>query len=172
MEAYTGEIRIFAGNYAPSRWAFCNGPVLTVTNNEMLFSLIGTVYGGDGYTNFRLPDFRGRLPIGIGSGPSLTSRLLGDTVGEERVTLTTQQIPVHQHQLFASSVTSDSNQPEQQVVANGRHFITSGQEKERNPMGANTVGESGADEAHINVMPALALNFIICLQGYYPPRNN
>jgi len=172
MEVYIGEIRIFAGNYAPSRWAFCNGTVLTVTDNEALYSLVGAVYGGNGHSTFRLPDFRGRLPIGIGSGPSLTPRELGDAVGEERVTLTSQQIPVHQHQLFASSVASDSNQPEQQVVANGRHFITSGQEKAQNPMGENTVGESGADEAHINVMPSLALNFIICLQGSYPQRNN
>src|SRR5258705_2529417 len=110
-EPFVGEIRIFAGSFAPAGWAFCNGALIPISENETLFNLIGTTYGGDGESTFALPDLQGRIPIHQGQGPGFSNYLIGERAGVEEVTLTTQQIPLDNHSLLASTAAATSSRP-------------------------------------------------------------
>ena len=172
-DPFLGEIRIFAGNYAPQNWAFCNGQLLSPAQNDALFSLLGTLYGGDGRNSFGLPDMRGRLPVHFGTGPALTPRPIGQRTGTETVTLTTDQVPSHNHSLLASNNSSTSTTLAGNVLAKGltndNFYINDGSTAVS--LLADSVSSSGGGQAHPNIMPYLCLNFIISLVGYYPPRN-
>lgn len=186
MDPFLGEIRMFAGGYAPVDWAFCNGQLLQISDNQALYSLLGTAWGGDGVRTFGVPDLRGRLPVGQGAGPGLTARTLGQTGGSSQVNLTIANFPAHTHALNActqpgtSMAPAAGNQtmglsacivpptgkvvryappsaspaPVQQVMADGAIV--------------NTINAGG--QPHDNVMPYLAVSYIICLRGMYPDR--
>lgn len=166
-DPFLAEIRIFTGNYAPSGWAMCDGQLLPLLQNVALFSLLGTTYGGNGSTNFALPDLRGRAPLHEGQGPGLTNRPLGGSGGEEQVTLTDNTLPAHGHNLYAVNGAADSTQPQGRLPARTREdaYTQAGQ---LNAMSSATVGVSGSSQGHNNMQPYLTLNFIIALQGVYP----
>ena len=172
MEPFIGEIRMFGGNYAPRQWAFCDGQLLAVSQNDALFSLLGTIYGGDGRTTFGLPDLRGRVPINFGQGGGLTPRPIGVRYGVETVPLSLDQIPPHNHPLRASRNQASSTEPVGRVLGKQEtlfyHAFESGRVTNFSPA---TVGNTGADVAHNNMMPSLCVNFIISLSGTYPSRN-
>ena len=171
-DPFIAEIIMFGGNFAPRSWAFCNGQLLPIAQNTALFSLLGTTYGGDGQTTFGLPGLQGRAPMHPGRGPGLTPRNLGEKGGEETVTLTTTQIPNHTHTLTASSATAGDSAPEGNVLANAtRRDDVYGPATNLGNMAASSVGNTGGNEAHENMQPSLAVNFIIALQGTYPSRS-
>lgn len=169
-EPFVGEIRMFAGNFAPRGWAFCDGQLLAVSQNDALFSLLGTIYGGDGRTTFGLPDLRGRIPLHAGSGPGLTPRRLGAKAGEENVTLTVNQMPNHSHTMHGSSAPAGATtNPNNQVFAS--NFMNMYSAETPNANAANeTISNVGGSRSHTNLMPALCVNFIIALFGIYPSR--
>ncbi|XPV69668.1 MAG: phage tail protein [Halarcobacter sp.] len=172
-DAYIGEIRLFAGNYAPRDWALCNGSLVAVVYNESLFSLLGTAYGGDGVNNFALPDFRGRVPMHFGTGVGLTPRTIGRKFGYEIVTLSIDEMPQHNHNLMAQPVDAHLNDPQDAFIAkSSSDFYDDNAEK--NPpvtLSDDALMNSGHNEAHSNIQPCLGLSFIICLSGEYPSRN-
>jgi microcystin-dependent protein len=164
-DCFTGEIRIFGGSFAPQDWAFCDGTMLTISQNPVLFALIGNAYGGDGVNNFALPDLRGRVPVHAGADYPL-----GQMAGWESVTLNAAQIPAHAHGVRASSAPGSHNTPAGKVwaAAPARRYTAN---TPNLAMKSAAVGLSGANAAHENMMPFLVLNFIICLFGNYPPRS-
>lgn len=161
-EAYIGEIRMFAGNFAPQGWALCNGQVIAIAENEALFSLIGTTYGGDGQTTFALPDLQGRAPMHLSS-----THPLGQQGGLETVTLLPTQMPVHTHVPNANPNSAESPNPANNVWAKSAvtSFTTSAPDK---TMSLNSVQAVGGSQPHENMMPSLAISYIICLYGIYP----
>jgi microcystin-dependent protein len=164
---YVGEIRMFGGNFAPVGWAFCNGATMPISENEALFNLIGTTYGGDGQNTFNLPDLQGRLPMHLGQGAGLSNRILGEQGGVEMVTLTTNQIPVHSHAPLSVSSNGNQSTPQNGVWAG----VTTSIYTSNAPDTAfnNTLGGSaGGSQPHDNMMPYLAISFIISLFGIYP----
>lgn len=169
-EPFVGEIRMFAGNFAPRGWAFCDGQLLAVSQNDALFSLLGTIYGGDGRTTFGLPDLRGRIPIHAGSGPGLSPRRLGAKSGAENETLTVNQLPSHNHSLNASSQPADQPSPVNNVISSSSAvtYYTSGTP---NLNLADSMQNTGGSRSHSNLMPFLCINFIIALFGIYPSRH-
>lgn len=166
-EPYVGEIRMFAGNFPPNGWMFCEGQLLPISENETLFQLIGTTYGGDGQSTFALPDLQGRLPMHMGNG-----FVIGEAAGAEEITLTTQQIPIHTHPLLcaASGGTPNSNPaggywgPSDQT----QYSTLAGTVQMGNP--AITAGPSGGSQPHTNFMPYLCIDFIISLFGVFPSQ--
>jgi microcystin-dependent protein len=171
-EPFVGEIRMFAGNFAPRGWAFCDGQLLAVSQNDALFSLLGTIYGGDGRTTFGLPDLRGRIPIHAGHGPGLSERRLGSKAGEEKVTLTVNQLPSHRHDVFASSTGASSGNPSGNVSANTAPTnVYSTALALPESMSSSAVSGTGGSRSHTNLMPYLCVHFIIALVGIYPSRN-
>ncbi len=174
-EPFIAEIRIFAGNFAPRSWAFCDGQLLPIAQNTALFSLIGTTYGGDGRTTTALPNLQGRAPMHPGRGPGLTSRRLGEKVGVETVTLSEAQIPSHSHTVRgttggAAVINPLTNQSAFARSAGGQayHNATSSNLVD---LASETLSTTGGGQAHTNVQPFLAINFIIALQGLYPSRS-
>ena len=162
-QPYVGEIRMFAGNFAPAGWMFCEGQLLPISENETLFQLIGTTYGGDGESTFGLPDMRGRLPLHQGNG-----FILAETGGAEEITLTTQQIPVHTHALLGSNDTANSPNPSQNVLARSGQvnaFINGNPSVAMSPQ---MLGPVGGSQPHTNFQPYLCINFIISLFGIFP----
>ena len=170
-EPFVGEIRMFAGNFAPRGWAFCDGQLLAVTQNEALFSLLGTIYGGDGRTTFGLPDMRGRIPIHAGSGPGLTNRRLGVKFGPEKVTLTVNQLPSHTHPMRASTGVGNSNDPHNKVLSNSPSVDLYIEDPPTSAMAATAITSVGGSQTHNNMAPFLGINFIIALVGIFPSRN-
>lgn len=170
-DPYVGEIRMFSGNYAPQDWALCNGQMLPIQGNETLYSLIGTTYGGDGTTNFALPDLRGRLPIHRGQNPHTgTTYVIGQTGGTETVMLTEAQLPVHTHTACARSGNGTQTEPANNLWAapagNFQYLPNTAADKSMN---AANIAATGGGQAHYNMMPYLAINFIICLNnGIFP----
>jgi microcystin-dependent protein len=163
-----GEIRMFGGNFSPAGWAFCEGQLMPISENEVLFQLIGTTYGGDGEETFALPDLRGRLPIHQGNG-----FILGENGGVESVTLTTNQIPVHTHALLASVDAAQTNAAANQVLAQD-NFVGADPYLDDNPnvnMAGQAITPVGGSQPHTNFQPYLCINFIISLFGVYPPPN-
>lgn len=169
-ECTIGEVAMFAGQFAPRNWALCDGQYLSIAQNTTLFAILGTTYGGDGMTTFRLPDLRGRFPMHKSS-----SRPLGSTGGAETVTLTSQQMPAHNHALYGTTNTSESKTPSGNYVAAspaGRSApLIYSPQLSATQMGAQSVGISGGSQPHENMPPYLGINFIICIQGYFPSQN-
>lgn len=184
MEGTIGEVRMFAGNFAPRSWAFCDGQLLPISQNTALFSIIGTIYGGDGRTTFALPDLRGRVPIGPGNGPGLSSYREGQKGGAENNTLNVTQIPSHTHnaEFKVSSVDSTIS-----VATSGASIGTPGAVSGRafeGTLGFNTstpdvplnqqsitIGNTGGNQSVNNMQPWLSCYYIICLQGVFPSRS-
>ena len=172
-EPFVGEIRMFAGNFAPRGWALCDGQLLAVSQNDALFSLLGTIYGGDGRTTFGLPDLRGRIPIHAGSGPGLSPRTLGSKAGTENNTLTANNVPAHGHNLQGTSNAAGDGSPVGNVPATGAgSFLYDNAGTNLVTMDADMVtGGPNGTSPHNNLMPFLCVNFIIALFGIYPSRN-
>jgi len=169
-EPFVGEIRMFAGNFAPRSWAFCDGQLLTISQNDALFSLLGTNYGGDGRTTFGLPDLRGRLPIHAGTGPGLSARRLGTKLGTEQVALTVNELPSHGHAMSATSDAATDTLATGKVLAQvtgANMYRSTGSPQPLNPA---SVSDIGGSRSHTNLMPYLCVNFIIALFGIYPSR--
>jgi microcystin-dependent protein len=162
-QPYVGEIRIFAGNFAPAGWEFCSGQLLPISENETLFQLIGTTYGGDGQSTFALPDMRGRIPVHQGSGYSLAAQ-----GGTENVTLTVQQLPAHAHSLLASSGPGNRNSPADGVIAEAPVISVWIEDVASVNMSPATVTAVGGSQPHDNYQPYLCVNFIISLFGIFP----
>lgn len=161
-QPYVGEIRMFAGNFAPAGWMFCEGQLLPISENETLFQLIGTTYGGDGESTFALPDLRGRLPIHQGSG-----FILAETGGAEEITLTVNQIPAHSHPFLGSSATAGSTTPGNNVFATALQDVYVEDLTVRN-LNASAISAVGGSQPHTNFQPYLCVNFIISLFGIFP----
>ena len=170
MAPYVGEIRMFAGNFAPNGWMFCEGATLPISENEVLFQLIGTTYGGDGEQTFQLPNLASRVPIHMGTGPDGTTYQLGEQAGTEQETLTTQQIPNHTHPWLGSTANAGSPDPAGGVpaVAQGDVYCTSLSATNMSP---NAIGPAGGSQPHENTQPFLCINFIISLFGIFPSQS-
>ena len=171
-EPYVGEIRMFGGNFPPSGWAFCDGSLLPISENETLFNLIGTTYGGDGQSTFALPNLQGRAPTHAGQGPGISQTYqLGESGGVESVTLTTQQIPTHNHAMLASNANGQQPQPTNGYLAQtnpGFPYVALSQPFKQ--LAANSIGPAGGSQPHENMAPFLAINFIISLFGVFPSQ--
>lgn len=175
-EAFIGEIRMFAGNFPPRGWQFCQGQLLSIAQNTALFSILGTTYGGNGQTTFALPDLRGRYPMQQGQGPGLSPRSLGEQGGSETVTLLSNQMPAHTHSHVASGAQGDQVTPEGNFNA---VLIDPNTQQPQNlynatastTMNAASIGVAGGSQPHNNMSPFLAINFIIAMEGIYPSRN-
>jgi len=170
-EPFVGEIRMFAGNFAPRGWAFCNGQLLAVSQNDALFSLLGTIYGGDGRTTFGLPDMRGRLPVHAGNGPGLSTRRLGAEGGSEQITLTVNHLPSHTHSFQATDQLADTSIPANKALAKSSSGDVYINENPDTALAGNAVSNFGGSQNHANLMPFLCVHFIIALIGIYPSRN-
>jgi microcystin-dependent protein len=162
--AYVGEIRIFAGSFAPRGWAFCDGRMLSVAENQALFALLETTYGGDGQTTFALPDLRGRLPIHQGGGFQL-----GQSGGAETVALTVQQLAGHTHPLFASTALATQETPGSNLTGQ-TEIALYGNESPFGPMSPQVMTAVGGGQSHANLQPYLCVNFIVSLSGLYPSQ--
>ncbi|WP_338554405.1 tail fiber protein [Paenibacillus sp. KS-LC4] len=173
-EAYLGEIRMFAGSYAPVGWAKCEGQILSISENEALYVLLGTTYGGNGQTTFGLPDLRGRIPIHRGSYQG-TNYPLGMLGGTESVTLQASQLPNHTHPAIAAKTTGSDTSPQNNTWAQAAVYSTgldgNNNPLARNPMNNNSVSYLGGSQPHSNMMPSLTLSFIIALQGIFPSQS-
>jgi len=172
-EPFVGEIKMFAGNFAPRGYAFCDGQLLAVSQNDALFSLLGTTYGGDGRTTFALPDLRGRVPIhaGSGAGPGLTTRHLGQRAGTEQEILNLTHMPAHNHAMRALDKPGGKANPENAVWAatssSPAHYAKGSPDLN---FDANVMSHTGGGQAHTNLMPFQCISFIIALFGTYPSR--
>lgn len=187
-EAYLGEIRMFAGNYAPENWAICDGTLLPVNAYQSLFAILGTLYGGNGVSNFGLPDYRGRLPIGQGTGPGLTPRVLATTTGAEAVSLTAANTPVHSHGFVVNNIVATSATPVPAApaapnsqtfgqfvpvtIVKGLYSAGTGTSAavDLHPSFLDPSPGSPVSTPHSNLMGSLTINYIICLAGIYPMR--
>lgn len=173
-EPFVAEIRIFAGNFAPRGWAFCDGQLLPVSQNTALFSLIGTTYGGDGRTTTALPDLQGRAPMHPGRGPGLTSRRLGEKVGAETVTLTEASLPSHSHSVRAATSAGNTATPSTTTALAPSGFdrlYQSNTTENKGDMDPSIVSATGGSQSHENMQPYITMNFIIALVGLYPSRS-
>ncbi len=173
---FMGEIRVFAGNFAPRDWHFCDGSLLRIGDYDALYSLLGTAYGGDGQVTFGLPDLRSRIPIGQGQGPGLTNRLLAERAGTESVTLTAQQVAAHNHGVVVTADPATSPQPGGQIPAaplnNALFYLPPNVGTQVDAvMAPGSILPAGGGQAHENRMPITAMSFIIALTGIYPSRN-
>lgn len=182
-EAFIGEIRLFAGNYEPQDWALCNGQLLSIQQNQVLFTLLGTTYGGDGVNTFALPDLRGRVPVGAGAGPGLTQRNLGQAMGSAQTSIGVQHMPAHSHTFYASTQLADAASPvDTQPPASRTLGVFTAQSSTKglysnggtNPnVTLNSAAVSvapGGGQPHANLMGSMALNYIIALAGIYPSQ--
>jgi microcystin-dependent protein len=165
---FVGEIRIFAGNFAPVNWAFCNGQLIAISQNDTLFNLIGTTYGGDGVNTFALPNLQSRVPIHMGTDRQGTSWVEGQTSGTESVTLTVQQIPQHNHAVTANA-SGGSSIPTGNVYGGGAAMFATNTPSV--PMSPAMISNNNGSQPHTNLMPFLAVSFIISLFGIFPSRN-
>ena len=173
MDPFVAEIRIFPFNFAPKGWAFCDGQILPLSQNTALFSLLGTTYGGDGKSNFALPNMQGNAPMHPGQGPGLSLHDLGETGGSDTVSLLESEIPAHSHALLAAPNPALVASPGPTVTLARSRTVTayiapSGQTLVN--MSDQTLAPAGGDQPHNNMQPYLTFNFCIALQGVYPPR--
>ncbi|MEM9919159.1 MAG: tail fiber protein [Bacteroidota bacterium] len=189
MNGFIGEMRMFGGNFAPRNWALCNGQLLSIAQNTALFSIIGTIYGGDGRTTFALPDMRGRVPLSAGTGPGLPTYRQGQRSGQEEVTINLLTMPNHTHGINVitpPSVTVGTNGDNATENAGGGNQLGASSALAYNGTAADpgeelggtfisaptyTSGLTGANQGHNNIQPYLVLNYVICLQGIFPSRN-
>lgn len=167
-QPYIGEIRMFAGNFNPAGWAFCEGQLLPISENEVLFNLIGTTYGGDGQSTFALPDLRGRLPLHQGSGFVISQKQ-----GVETVTLTTSTVPAHSHTLLATGNAATSATPTGNVLATtaAATITPYGTDNPSGPLSSQALSTVGGNQPHDNMQPFLCVSFIISLFGIFPSQN-
>ena len=165
-EPFLSEIRIMSFVFAPKGWALCNGQLLPINQNQALFSLLGTTFGGDGRVNFALPDLRGRTPIHVGSGHTL-----GERGGEQAHTLSIAELPTHTHVLQATSVTGSSQLPLNNLLATSGNYEAYRPPTSLTTLNAGTVTNVGGSQAHLNMQPFLTLSFCIALQGIFPSPN-
>ena len=163
-QPYVGEIRMFGGNFAPAGWMFCEGQLLPISENETLFNLIGTTYGGDGQSTFALPDLRGRVPIHMGN-----AFILAETGGAEEITLTVNQIPLHGHPLLASNNVTQGTNPTNNVVGQSTQAKQYIDDVPNVNLAPQVVGTDGGSQPHTNFQPYLCVDFIISLFGIFPP---
>ena len=171
MDDYVGEVKMFAGTFAPVYWEFCWGQLLQVSEYSTLFAIIGTTFGGDGINNFALPDLRARIPIGSGQGPGLSQRAPGQMGGAENVTLETANLPQHSHTVKCDITGTKVNTPVNNFPADtsvGKGYAT-------NPatfgtMSTNMTSNAGSSQPHDNMPPWGCINYIICVEGVWPPR--
>ena len=180
MEGTIAEIRMFAGNFAPRNWAFCNNQSLSIAQNTALFSLLGTTYGGNGQTTFALPDFRGRVAVGTGQGPGLQNITLGEMSGTPTVTLTTATMPAHTHALTGtvnpqgnSGTAGLNNDPSNRRLAGTNIFTGAATDLTNMAAAASTlaIGLNGSSQPFSIMPPYLGMNYIICMFGIFPSRN-
>jgi microcystin-dependent protein len=164
-QPYVGEIRMFAGNFAPAGWMLCDGQLLPISENETLFTLIGTTYGGDGQSTFALPDLQGRLPIHQGNGT-----ILAESGGAEAITLTVNQTPAHSHPLLASTGPGNLNTPGGNVTAESAAVKIYYADEPTANMAAAAIAPAGGSQPHTNFQPYLCINFIISLFGIFPSQ--
>jgi microcystin-dependent protein len=170
-QPYIGEIRMFAGNFAPDGWAFCAGQLLSIAQNDVLFSLIGTIYGGDGQSTFGLPDLQGRIPVHMGTSPQSSSTyVLGQKGGAENVTLQVSEMPAHTHVVHAQSENGMGGNPKDGVWASSSLEPYSSEAPDE-MMNALAVSFVGGSQPHDNMMPFVCVSFIISLFGIYPSQN-
>ncbi|HEX5182777.1 MAG TPA: tail fiber protein [Allosphingosinicella sp.] len=175
-QPYVGEIRMFAGNFAPAGWAFCQGQTMAISENETLFQLIGTTYGGDGQNTFNLPNLSSRVPLHMGTGAGLSNYVIGETAGVEQVTLTTNQIPSHTHTPLAAGVDATASVGTNGLIlanmgpAGQTQIFTYGPNDSANQvqLNNNTITPVGGSQPHENLQPLLVINFIISLFGVFP----
>ena len=168
QEPFLAEVRLFAGNFAPRGWTFCDGQLLSISQNQALFALLGTIYGGDGRTTFALPDLRGRVAISPGSGPGLSTYRQGVRGGAESIVLSASEIPSHSHAIFADAQVGrggSTTSPTNNYLAESDAYSTE-QDTQMRP-----TGTTGGSQAHENRPPFLALHYIIATQGVFPSRN-
>ena len=169
-DPFVGEIRMFGGSFAPAGWSFCDGQLMPISQNETLFNLIGTTYGGDGQETFALPNLQSRVPVHAGQGPGVSQNYtLGETFGVESVTLTTQQIPVHNHAFLCSLNTPNTTDPTNQVIAQSLQIHMFTEDATNRQMNAATMQPQGGSQPHDNMSPYLVVSFIISLFGLFPP---
>lgn len=171
-EPFLAEVRIFGGNFAPRGWAFCDGTLLSISQNTALFSLLGTTYGGNGQTTFGLPNLRGRAPMHPGQGPGLTPRSLGEMGGIPTATLISTEIPAHTHAMkYNKTVSGDSNSPVGKLFAKSVVPLASvfSSSLPDTVIGPSTA--TGGSQPHNNMQPYLGISYIIAMQGIYPPRS-
>jgi microcystin-dependent protein len=178
MEGTLATIMIFGGNFAPNAWMFCAGQLLPINQYDALFSLLGTTYGGDGQTTFALPDLRGRIPVGTGTGGGLSTVNLGQAAGSESVTLTQAQMPAHNHPMIASVSTSSSNadgsnSPAKLLATTATNLYAPTSAATNNYLGGANVSLApvGGSQPIDILQPYLALNYVICVEGIYPSRS-
>ena len=162
-QPFVGEIRMFAGNFAPAGWMFCDGSLLPISENETLFVLIGTTYGGDGESTFALPDLRGRIPIHQGNG-----FILAETGGAEEVTLTVNQIPAHTHPVIATTAVANQSSPANNVLAQSPAADLYIEDTATAALASSAVGATGGSQPHTNFQPYLCIDYIISLFGIFP----
>jgi microcystin-dependent protein len=170
-EPYVGEIRMFGGNFAPAGWAFCDGALMPISENDTLFNLIGTTYGGDGQETFGLPNLQSRIPVHAGQGPGISQNYqLGEMGGNESVTLTGQQIPVHNHAFVVSTAVANSTAPNNQILAQSAQRAIYFEATTTTNLASNALAPVGGSQPHENLTPYLAISFIISLFGVYPSQ--
>jgi microcystin-dependent protein len=170
MDPFVAEIRILPFNFAPKGWAFCDGQILPLSQNTALFSLLGTTYGGDGKSNFALPNMQGSAPMHPGQGPGLSLHDLGETGGSDTVTLLVSEIPSHSHSMSVSGQAGLNNTPAGQLFAVGAGINLYAPAANLTAMSDSALAPTGGDQSHNNRMPYLTLNFCIAMQGVFPPR--
>ena len=171
-EPYIGEIRMFAGSFAPVGWALCQGQSMPISENDALFTLIGTTYGGDGQETFNLPNLSGRSPVHQGQGPGISQAYsIGESAGVESVTLTTQQIPIHTHALLASTNNALDASPTNNVLAAGISTKMYTEDVANQTMNAQAITPVGGSQPHDNMQPYLVISFIISLFGIFPTQS-
>jgi len=166
VDQYIGEIKLVAFNFAPKGWALCAGQLLPINQNQALFALLGTTYGGDGKTTFALPDLRGRVAVGAGPAETGTTYDLGSTGGTETTKLTLAQVPAHAHPVAATSYAATKQNPSGNYPAGGGSYGTTHNVQ----MNASTIGKRGGGQAHDNRQPYVSLEYIIALEGIFPPQ--
>lgn len=188
MEGYIAVLWLFAGNFAPRGWAFCQGQILSIAQNTALFSLLGTTYGGNGQTTFALPDLRGRVPVGAGQGPGLPSVNLGEVSGEPTHTLIITEMPAHNHTTQVTVRASDGTGNPTPTTTNvpTNNYLTAPVDSRNNAVNIYTttsnttlnanstqvvVGIAGGSQPHNNMQPYLGMNYVICMEGLFPSRN-
>ena len=178
MDSYLGEIRAFCGDYAPDKWMFCEGQLLPIARQTALFSILGTMYGGDGKVTFALPDLRGAVPIGQGQGPDLTQRYVGESGGAAAVALLASEMPAHNHLANGVTTSGKSKTPANTMVWS--QVDTGGREPDpvnmyatppNTTMNPGALAPAGNGQPHNNMQPFLAVRFIICYDGIFPPRS-
>ena len=169
-QPYVGEIRMFAGNFAPVGWLLCEGQRLSISEYDALYNLIGTTYGGDGQQTFQLPDLRGRVPVCSGTGPGLGSRVIGEAAGVEEVTLTLNQLATHEHAAAAVGANGNQANPIGNALAGSQATALYSPGEPDVQLAPSAVTIAGGSRPHDNVQPSLCINYIIALYGIYPSQ--